>query len=87
MDGVVGEMHATGADVQGILRRCGAHVALDVPVAFELAVDAGHQHVVPQVKLSLVVEERTLDVRLDNVGSLTAVVPCCSLFYHPFYVA
>lgn len=41
----------------------------------------------PQVELSLVVEEGSLDVGLDYVGSFAAVAPSCSLFDHAFDVA
>ena len=87
LDGVVGEMHAAGADVQRVFRGSSAHVALEIPVAFELAVDAGHQHVVAQVELALAVQEGPLDVRLDYVRSLAAVPPSCSLLYHSLHVA
>lgn len=87
MDGVVGEMHAAGTHIQWVFWGGSPHVALEVPVAFELAVYAGHQHVVSKVELSLVVEEGALDVGLDYVGPLAAVVPSRSLFYYALYVA
>ncbi len=66
-------MDAAVADFEGVLGRCGAHVALPVPVALHASVRAVEHHVVAEVELAFFVEEWSLDVLLEDVGFEGAV--------------
>lgn len=48
-------------------------VALIVPIALEVAINSSQQSVASNVKLSVLVEERLLNVFLDNVRPLLSV--------------
>jgi len=50
------------------LFRCGSNVSILVPISLLISIDACHADVSPNVKLSLLVEERH-DVLLDDVSS------------------
>ena len=51
-------------------------VALIVPIALEVAINSSQQSVASNVKLSVLVEERLLNVFLDNVRPLLSVDIC-----------
>ena len=75
LDGVVGEVDELIADVVEVeVVGGGADVALAEPVGAHEAVQAGDQHVVADVELPPLVQQRVLDVLLDDVGLVVAVL-------------
>lgn len=69
LDGIVGEVYfwVEGVDIEVVGR--GADVALFVPVCPGDSEEIGHQHVVPDVELTLVVKQGTIDVELHDEGA------------------
>lgn len=66
---IVGQVHqVVTAVLDGVFEACGPDVALRIPVAFELAVDARHEHVVPDIELPPVIKERPLQILLHDEG-------------------
>ena len=56
-----------------VFARCGADVTLSIPVTFYFAVVAGDGHVVSYVKLAALVQQRSLNVLLDDKGTICSV--------------
>ena len=76
LDGIVGEVDELVVGVAQLeLVAAGADVALVVPVAAHLAVEAHQQHVAADVELPPVVQQRPVDVLLDYEGLLRVVLP------------
>ena len=50
-----------------------AQVALIVPVALQVTVNGGHQRVAADVELAVLVQQRSLDILLNNIRSLLAI--------------
>jgi hypothetical protein len=71
--------------LQRVLRRGRPDVALLVPVPLDPPVDARHHDVVPEVELAPVVEKRSFDVGLHDVGAVAAIVVLVSLPDDGFY--
>lgn len=75
LDGVVGEVDHFVADVVEVEVIGGsADVAFAEPVGSHDAVQPGDEHVVPDVELPALVEQRILNVLLHDVGFVIAVV-------------
>ena len=53
---------------------CRSHISIFVPVSLDDSIDAGQHHEVPDVELAVVVEERLVDVGLDDVGRRLTVL-------------
>ena len=72
LDGVIGQMHEFVAELfeLKLFARC-AKISFLVPVAFYYPFDGGYQNKAANVKFSLVVEERVLEVFLDDQGATT----------------
>lgn len=62
LDGVVGEMHELAEVVELERLAACADVSLFVPISLERAIDAGNEHVVADVKLTVVVQKRLVYV-------------------------
>ena len=74
LNGVISQMNLRVFVVLGAkLVRAGPQVPFLVPVPLKHSVDAGYQDVVPNVKLTLVVEQRLLYVLLENKGPVRAI--------------
>ena len=73
--GVVGEMNKLVIEVLELegFAAC-ADVALFVPIAFEDAVDAGEQDVMPDVEFATAVEKGLVYVGLDYIGECISVL-------------
>lgn len=63
-----------------VLVGCCSNIPLLVPVPFDHSIHRGHHHVMPNVELSRLVQERLRQVLLDNVGFLSSVVMSCLAF-------
>ena len=61
-----------------VLDRRSSNVALFVPISLYLLVDAGNHHVVPNIELSLVIQEGLLYVLLQDECSSRPI--CIPLF-------
>jgi hypothetical protein len=74
LDGVIGQM---GEQILRVLNAVFAgsrpDVPVRVPVALHLAVVAGHRHVMPDIKFTPLVEQRALDVLLDDKSTGSSV--------------
>lgn len=76
LDGVVGQVYFSLEVVDAELVGGCAYVALFEPVGLEDPIELADHHVVSDVKFSLLVEERAVDVELHDEGLLAAVVMC-----------
>lgn len=75
LDGVICEMDHLVSDVIEVeVVGGGADVALTEPVGSHDAVEASDEHVVPDVEFSAFVQQWILDVFLDDVGLVIAIV-------------
>lgn len=70
---VIGQVYFPFKVLNIKLISAGSNVTLLKPVAFHDPIYVSDQHVMPDVKLSLLVEQRTIDVQLDDEGFLTTV--------------
>lgn len=73
-------MHASIANFECVFSTCRPDVALAVPVPFHASITAIHHHVVPKVKFSLLVQQRFLDVLLNDVSFEGAITVLLLLF-------
>lgn len=81
MDGIIGEMNKFVFEFFKVkdLAWC-TDVSLFVPVSFEDAINTGQHHEMPYVELSVIIEERFIDVRLHNVGKGLSIFVLCLLY-------
>lgn len=70
LDSVIGEVYLWLKIVDIELVGGGADVALFVPVCAGDSEEVGDHQVVADVELAVVVEQRAVDVHLDDVGTL-----------------
>ena len=69
LNGIVGEVGVEIFTVLYIVLKWGcSNIALIEPIAFEFAIDTGHEHEVTDIKLSSIVEEGFFNVFLKNEG-------------------
>jgi hypothetical protein len=74
LDCVVSQMNKSISNILKIeVLATSPKVALIVPIALEVAINSSQQSVASNVKLSVLVEERLLNVFLDNVRPLLSV--------------
>jgi len=64
----------------------GSDVAVFVPISFDIPIYASYHHVMTKIEFASVVEERPLDVGLDDVGSIGPISILLPLLKHFFYV-
>jgi hypothetical protein len=77
LDCVVSQMNKSISNILKIeVLATSPKVALIVPIALEVAINSSQQSVASNVKLSVLVEERLLNVFLDNVRPLLSVDIC-----------
>ena len=50
-----------------------SNVPLFIPIGFKVSVDTGNDHEVANIKLSLLIEERPVNVSLNNEGSKASI--------------
>jgi hypothetical protein len=81
---IVGKVYGSAAVTERVFASCGSDVSFLVPVAFEDPVDAGDHDIVSEVEFSLVVEEWSFDVGLDDVCAIGAIIVAFPLFEHIF---
>lgn len=68
LDRIVRQVNHIALQVgQSKLLARGSDVAILVPVRLKIAIDAGEKHIHPDVELPFLVEERVVDVLLDNI--------------------
>ena len=71
---IVGEMHKPIGDIlERKLPTTGPEVAIGIPVALQVAIDRAHQCKAPDVELTVLVQQRLLDILLYDVGPLHTV--------------
>ena len=74
LDCVVSQMNKSISNILKIeVLATSPKVALIVPIALEVAINSSQQSVASNVKLSVLVEERLLNVFLDNVRPLLSI--------------
>jgi len=74
LDGIVGEVDEPAGDVFEVeFLAAGPEVAFIVPVALQVPVHTGQQRVAPNIELAPLIQQRLLNVLLDDVGALGAV--------------
>lgn len=80
MNRIVGEMHGTETVFDRVLVRSSPDIAKFVPVAFDPAVHAGHQHIVPDIELTAKVQERPVEILLYYVCAVATIVQLHPIF-------
>jgi hypothetical protein len=63
---IIGEVNFTTISFQIIFRRGCSNIALSIEISLHLTVHASYHHIVPNVKFSLLIEQRFFDVILNN---------------------
>lgn len=83
---VIGEMDAASVLSESVLARSCPNVAVLVPIPFDDTIDTSHHNVMPQIKLTLVVKQRSLNVSLYNKGPIATIIIFLTLLYNGFYL-
>ena len=65
---------------------CSPDVSLLIEVPTNFALSGCNHYVMSKVKLSVLIEKRFLEIRLDYVGSIASIVVCLLLLYFIFYL-
>lgn len=85
MYGIISEMNELVSQILNI--KCfaaGSNIALPVPVCLENAIDACQQHIVPNVKFTIIIKERLVYVGLNYIRECLTIVMllfCHTLLY------
>lgn len=71
---VIGEMHRSVIVLGGVFVGGSPDVAMLVPVSLDMPIHARHQHVMSDVELPFLVQERLVQVLLDDVSALVPIL-------------
>ena len=71
---IVGEMHKPVGDIlEGELPATGPEIAIGIPVALQVAIDRAHEREASDIELTVLVQQRLLNILLYDVGTLYAI--------------
>jgi hypothetical protein len=75
LDGVIGEVNRLAPSSWLVLKRSGPDVSVCEPVPLAASVDAGDHDVMPNIELPLLVEQRHIDIGLNDEGLGAPIAP------------
>ena len=71
---------------KSILAGSSSNIPIFIPISLDIPINRSHHDVVTKIKLPLVVEKRSLDISLHNVGSIGPICIFLSFLQHLFDV-